>query len=134
MAMPPVSKSAVPENLYAAPQAFMNDTFKASSRVASCHCRPGSQLFRILTFDSVENPSYATEFTTYTGTIIFSPSIGGTQEKEGARALLGFGDSRLVDTGFSPAGFGIRCPCQSIVGGWRARRFLSRRFQFVHRG
>ena len=70
-------------------------------------------------FDSVENPSYATEFTTTQGRLFLVPSIGGTQEKEGARALLGFGDSRLVDYSFSPqASVFVALPkYRSVVGG-----------------
>jgi hypothetical protein len=70
-------------------------------------------------FDSLENPSYATEFTTTQGRFFIVPSIGGTQEKEGARELLGLGDSRLVDSSISPqASVFIALPnYHSVVGG-----------------
>ena len=70
-------------------------------------------------FDSVENPSYATEFTTTQGRFFMVPSIGGTQEKEGARELLGLGDSRLVDSSISPqASVFVALPnYRSVVGG-----------------
>ncbi|MDT5059778.1 MAG: hypothetical protein QOH63_237 [Acidobacteriota bacterium] len=53
-------------------------------------------------FDSIENPSYATEFTATEGRIFMLPSVGGTQEKEDARELFGFGEPRLVDYSISP--------------------------------
>ena len=70
-------------------------------------------------FDSVENPSYATEFRTTQGRFFIVPSIGGTQEKEGARELLGLGDSRLVDYSVSPqASVFVALPkYRSVVGG-----------------
>ena len=70
-------------------------------------------------FDSVENPSYATEFRTTQGRFFMVPSIGGTQEKEGARELLGLGDSRLVDYSVSPqASVFVALPkYRSVVGG-----------------
>jgi hypothetical protein len=47
------------------------------------------------------------------------PSIGGTHEKEGARELLGLGDSRLVDYSVSPqASLFVALPkYRSVVGG-----------------
>ena len=70
-------------------------------------------------FDSVENPSYATEFRTTQGRFFMVPSIGGTQEKEGARELLGLGDARLVDYSVSPqASVFVALPkYRSVVGG-----------------
>ena len=70
-------------------------------------------------FDSVENPSYATEFRTTQGRFFMVPSIGGTQEKGGARELLGLGDSRLVDYSISPqASLFVALPkYRSVVGG-----------------
>ena len=70
-------------------------------------------------FDSVENPSYATEFRTTQGRFFIVPSVGGTQEKEGARELLGLGDSRLVDYSVSPqASIFVALPkYRSVVGG-----------------
>jgi len=70
-------------------------------------------------FDSVENPSYATEFRTTQGRLFMVPSIGGTQEKEGAREFLGLGDSRLVDYSISPqASVFIALPnYHSVIGG-----------------
>jgi len=53
-------------------------------------------------FDSLDNPSYATEFRTTEGRIFMVPSIGGTEDKEGARELFGFGDPRSVDHSYSP--------------------------------
>ena len=70
-------------------------------------------------FDSVENPSYATEFRTTQGQFFMVPSVGGTQEREGARELLGLGDSRLVDYSVSPqASLFVALPkYRSVVGG-----------------
>jgi hypothetical protein len=70
-------------------------------------------------FDSVENPSYATEFTTTQGRFFIVPSIGGSQEKEGVRELLGLGDSRLVDYSVSPqASVFVALPkYRSVIGG-----------------
>jgi hypothetical protein len=70
-------------------------------------------------FDSVQNPSYATEFTTTQGRLFIVPSIGGSQEKEGARELLGLGDSRLVDYSVSPqASVFVALPkYRSVIGG-----------------
>jgi FecR protein len=53
-------------------------------------------------FDSLDNPSYATEFRTTEGRIFLVPSIGGTGDKDGARELLSFGDRRLLDYSYSP--------------------------------
>jgi len=53
-------------------------------------------------FDSLENPSYATEFTSTEGRIFLVPSIGGTGDREGARELLSLGDLRSMDYSFSP--------------------------------
>jgi len=53
-------------------------------------------------FDSLDNPSYATEFRTTEGRIFLVPSIGGTGDKDGARELLSFGDRRLEDYSYSP--------------------------------
>jgi hypothetical protein len=70
-------------------------------------------------FDSVENPAYAAEFRTTQGRLFMVPSIGGTQEKEGARQLLGLGDSRLVDYSLSPqASLFVALPkYRSVIGG-----------------
>ena len=70
-------------------------------------------------FDSVENPSYATEFRTTQGRFFMVPSVGGTREKEGARELLGLGDSRSVDYSVSPqASIFVALPkYRSVVGG-----------------
>src|SRR5262249_9731862 len=53
-------------------------------------------------FDSLDNPSYATEFRTSAGRIFMVPSIGGTGDRDGPRELLGFGDRRLIDYSYSP--------------------------------
>ena len=53
-------------------------------------------------FDSLDNPSYATEFRTTEGRIFLVPSIGGTTDKDDARELLSFGDRRLQDYSYSP--------------------------------
>jgi hypothetical protein len=53
-------------------------------------------------FDSIENPSYATEFTTTEGRIFVLPSMGGTRENDDARKLFGLGDPRSIDYSFSP--------------------------------
>ena len=70
-------------------------------------------------FDSVENPSYATEFTTTQGRFFIVPSIGGTQEKEGAHELLGLGNPQLVDYSVSPqASVFVALPkYRSVIGG-----------------
>lgn len=70
-------------------------------------------------FDSIENPAYAAEFRTTQGRLFMVPSIGGTQEKEGARQLLGLGDSRLVDYSLSPqASLFVALPkYRSVIGG-----------------
>jgi len=70
-------------------------------------------------FDSIENPAYAAEFRTTQGRFFMVPSVGGTQEKEGARELLGLGDSRLVDYSVSPqASVFVALPkYRSVVGG-----------------
>lgn len=52
--------------------------------------------------DSLENPSYATEFKTTEGRIFLLPSFGGTRDNEEARAAFGFGDPRPVDYSLSP--------------------------------
>jgi len=53
-------------------------------------------------FDSLDNPSYATEFRTSEGRVFLVPSIGGTGDKDDARSLLDFGDRRLLDYSYSP--------------------------------
>jgi len=53
-------------------------------------------------FDSLDNPSYATEFRTTEGRVFLVPSIGGTRDREGARELFNLGDFQLVDYSFSP--------------------------------
>jgi hypothetical protein len=70
-------------------------------------------------FDSIENPAYAAEFRTTQGRFFIVPSVGGTQEKEGARELLGLGDSRLVDYSVSPqASVFVALPkYRSVIGG-----------------
>lgn len=52
--------------------------------------------------DSLENPSYATEFTTTEGRALLLPSFAGTSESEERRALSGFNDPRPVDYSLSP--------------------------------
>lgn len=52
--------------------------------------------------DSLENPSYATEFRTAEGRIFMLPSFGGTRDNEEGRAAFGFGDPRPVDYSLSP--------------------------------
>ena len=70
--------------------------------------------------DSVDNPAYATEFRTTQGRFFIVPSIGGTQEKEGARELLGLGDPRLVDFSISPqASMFVPLPNSRFVIGGR---------------
>lgn len=69
-------------------------------------------------FDSVDNPSYATEFTTPEGRFFMLPSVGGAQEKEGARELLGLSDSRLTDYSFaSQASVFVPLPRYRLVVG-----------------
>lgn len=71
-------------------------------------------------FDSLENPAFATEFTTTEGRFFVLPSMGGTQEKEGARELLGLGDSRLVDYSLAPqASLFVPLPRYRLVLGGR---------------
>ena len=53
-------------------------------------------------FDSLDNPSYATEFRTTEGRMFLVPSIGGTGDKDDARELLSFSDRRLIDYSYSP--------------------------------
>lgn len=69
--------------------------------------------------DSLENPSYATEFTTTEGRVFLLPSFAGTSEIEERRALSGFGDPRPVDYSFSPqASFFKPFPKhRSVLGG-----------------
>ncbi|MDQ6653541.1 MAG: FecR domain-containing protein [Acidobacteriota bacterium] len=52
--------------------------------------------------DSLENPSYATEFSTAEGRVFLLPSFGGTRDNEEGRAAFGFGDPRPVDYSLSP--------------------------------
>ncbi|HEV7843772.1 MAG TPA: FecR family protein, partial [Pyrinomonadaceae bacterium] len=70
-------------------------------------------------FDSVDNPSYATEFTATEGRIFILPSIGGTHVNDDARELLGFGESRPLDYSFSPqASLFVPLPkYRAVVGG-----------------
>jgi len=70
-------------------------------------------------FDSIENPAYATDFTTPEGRMFFLPSMGGTRENDNARQLFGLGDPRSVDHSLSPQG-SLFVPLPSIrtvVGG-----------------
>lgn len=69
--------------------------------------------------DSLENPSYATEFTATEGRVFLLPSFGGTRENEEGRALFGFGEARPVDYSLSPqASFFKPLPkYRSVVGG-----------------
>jgi hypothetical protein len=70
-------------------------------------------------FDSVDNPAYATEFSTTEARVFMLPSIGGTQESENARQLLGFGEPRLVDYSLSPQ-VSVFVPLQkyrAVIGG-----------------
>lgn len=70
-------------------------------------------------FDSIDNPSYATEFTTTEGRVFILPSVGGTRENGDARELLGFGDARPLDYSFSPqVSFFVPSPRhRAVVGG-----------------
>jgi FecR-like protein len=70
-------------------------------------------------FDSIENPAYAAEFKTTQGRFFMVPSVGGTHDKEGARQLLGFGDSRAVDYSVSPqASVFVALPkYRAVIGG-----------------
>jgi hypothetical protein len=52
--------------------------------------------------DSLENPSYATEFRTAEGRVTLVPSFGGTRDSEDGQAAFGFGDPRPVDYSLSP--------------------------------
>ena len=53
-------------------------------------------------FDSIDNPSYATEFTTTEGRFFVLPSVGGIRDNENARELFGLGEPRLVDYSLAP--------------------------------
>jgi hypothetical protein len=53
-------------------------------------------------FDSIDNPSYATEFTTTEGRLFVLPSVGGTRDNENAREVFGLGEPRLVDYSLAP--------------------------------
>ena len=70
-------------------------------------------------FDSIDNPAYATEFTTTEGRVFFLPSMGGTKEREDARGILGVGNSQLVDYSLSPqASFFVPiAKYKSVLGG-----------------
>ena len=69
--------------------------------------------------DSLENPSYATEFKTAEGRVFLLPALGGTRDSEEGRALFGFGDPRPVDYSLSPqASFFKPFPkYRSVIGG-----------------
>lgn len=72
-------------------------------------------------FDSIDNPSYATEFTTTEGRLFILPSVGGTRENEHARELLGFGEALPLDYSFSPeASLFVPLPKYRAVVGGRA--------------
>lgn len=51
--------------------------------------------------DSLENPAYATEFSSAEGRLFLLPSLGGTREKEG-NTPFGFKDPLPIDYSFSP--------------------------------
>jgi hypothetical protein len=70
-------------------------------------------------FDSIENPAFATDFTSIEGRVFFLPSMGGTRENENARQLFGLGDPRSVDYSFSPQGslFVPLSKLHAVVGG-----------------
>ena len=70
-------------------------------------------------FDSVDNPSYATEFTNTQARVFILPSIGGTRENENARQLFGFGEPHLVDYSLSPqASLFVALPkYRAVIGG-----------------
>lgn len=70
-------------------------------------------------FDSIDNPSYATEFTNTEGRVFILPSVGGTRENDDARQLFGLSDPRSVDYSFSPqASLFVPLPrYQAVVGG-----------------
>jgi hypothetical protein len=70
-------------------------------------------------FDSIDNPSYATEFTTTEGRFFLLPSVGGTRENDNARELFGFGEPRLVDYSLSPQAslFVPLAKHRAVVGG-----------------
>lgn len=53
-------------------------------------------------FDTIDNPSYATEFNNTAGRVILLPSAGGSRDKEGLQSAFGFSDPRLVDYGITP--------------------------------
>jgi hypothetical protein len=53
-------------------------------------------------FDSIDNPSYATEFTNTEGRLFILPSVGGAREHENAQELFGLGEPRLVDYSLAP--------------------------------
>ena len=69
--------------------------------------------------DSLENPSYATEFTTAEGRLLFLPSLSGPQGEAGSSALFGLGSARPVDYGLSPqASLFVPLPqLRAVVGG-----------------
>jgi hypothetical protein len=70
-------------------------------------------------FDSIENPAYATDFTTTEGRIFFLPSMGGTRENDNARQFFGVGEPRSVDYSLSPQGslFVPLPKFRAVVGG-----------------
>ncbi len=70
-------------------------------------------------FDSIDNPSYATEFKTTEGRVFFLPSMGGTRETDDARQLFGLSEPRSVDYSFSPqASLFVPLPrYRAVIGG-----------------
>ncbi len=70
-------------------------------------------------FDSVDNPSYATEFTNTQARVFILPSIGGTRENENARQRFGFGEPHLIDYSLSPqASLFVALPkYRAVIGG-----------------
>jgi hypothetical protein len=53
-------------------------------------------------FDTIDNPSYSTEFNNTAGRVILLPSAGGGRDREDVQSAFGFSDPRLVDYGITP--------------------------------
>jgi hypothetical protein len=69
--------------------------------------------------DSLENPAYATDFTSVEGRVFLLPSLNGTSEGQEGRARFGFRDPLQVDYSISPqASFFKPLPkYRSVLGG-----------------
>lgn len=70
-------------------------------------------------FDSLENPSYATEFTTAEGRALLLPSFNSTGENEAGRLFFGSGDLTPINYNLSPQ-FSFFKPFskqRSVIGG-----------------